>query len=64
MKKKCSLFTIITLLIALAGLTVSILALLNRRCGALCEDLDDEDEDLVEYLDDDKAEIPESDPME
>lgn len=64
MKKKCSPFSIITLLIALAGLTISILALLNRRCGALCEDVDDGDEDLVEYLDDDSAEIPESDPLE
>ena len=53
MKKKCSPFTIITLLVALAGLVVAVLALLDRRCCALCEDLDDEnEEDLVEYLDD------------
>lgn len=52
MKKKCSPFSIITMVVALAGLAVAVAALLDRRCCALCEDL--EDEDLVEYLGDEE----------
>ena len=49
-KKQGNPLTLISLIVAVAGLVVAVIALLDKRCCAICEDLDDED--LVEYLDD------------
>lgn len=58
-RKNSSPFTLISMIVAVAGLVVAILALLDKRCCALCEDLDDED--LVEYLDDENNNDEEDD---
>lgn len=55
-KRKCGFWSVLGILAALTGLVVVILLLLRRRSCRLRKSApaEDEEEDLVEYLDEDK----------